>query len=161
MTDDSDLGTRAGQQGGSSWSSILPVLVPALTFLVGIALGAGVLLLSDTGDDGDAEPTSPTSPAETGGAGDTVVVVPAACEEAAANLTEATQLLDDVAGSIRDFRPNELVDLLNELEALDQETRSLASECSSDVEVTEGPGESATVTGEPEETGNAEESESP
>lgn len=137
-------------EGGGRWSNVWPVLLPTLTFLVGIGLGAGATLLSSSSGGGEAEPTSPPSPTRTADDGDTVIVVPAACEDAADNLETATRLLDDVAGSIRDFRPNELVELLNELEELDQAIRAQASECSSDASVTEEP--SGTITGEPEET---------
>lgn len=130
-------------------------LLPVLTFLVGLALGLVVMLA--TGDDAEpapeAEPT-PTPSASADGNGDTVVTVPGACEDASENITEATRLLDDVAGSVRDFRPEELVDLLNRLEDIDRETRGLARECSG-VSVTEGasptdevePSESAEPTG--------------
>lgn len=135
------------------WHGVAHVLIPAATFLLGIALGATVALVS--GGDGDlvTDPTAPSpSASPTSGGGETVVTVPAACEDAARNLTEATRLLDDVAASIRDFQPQQLVDLLTQLEELDLETRELASQCSSEVDVSEGASPSETITGVPEET---------
>ena len=45
-------------------------------------------------------------------------------------ITEATRLIDDVAGAVRDFRPDELVELLDQLEDLDVGVRPQAAECS-------------------------------
>ena len=59
-----------------------------------------------------------------------MVTLPGACEDAAETLTEATRLIDDVAGAVRDFRPDELVGLLDRLEDLDSEVRSQTAECS-------------------------------
>ncbi|QZY29188.1 hypothetical protein [Nocardioides coralli] len=136
---DPDVSSTRTQDG--AWRRYGPVVLPALTFLIGIALGAGAVLALDTGADPVAEPddssSSPAGPEDSGG--DTVVTVPGACERAAETLQEATRLLDDVAVSLRDFRPRELVDLLNQLEELDRETRELASQCSEDVEITEEP----------------------
>ncbi len=64
------------------------------------------------------------------GTADTVVTLPGACEDAADSLTEATRLIDDVAGAVRDFRPDELVGLLDQLEDLDAQVRSQTAECS-------------------------------
>ena len=64
-----------------------------------------------------------------GESGDTVVTVPGACEDAARNLSRAVGLFDDVAGSVRDFQPQRLVELLDELETIDDETRPLVQRC--------------------------------
>lgn len=130
----------------SGWQRWGGRLLPALTFVFGLGLGLVVMTagVDQDGAEPDAAPTPTDTASPTPGAGDTVVTVPGACEEAAATLSEATRLLDDVAGSVRDFRPEELVDLLNRLEELDAETRRLAAECSK-VSVTESaaPSESA------------------
>lgn len=128
MSDDDTDDTRT-----SGWHTWGGRLLPALTFVVGLGLGLIVMMASnDRG--GEGEPEAGSTPSETATAspseGDTVVTVPSACQAAAGRLTEATRLLDDVAGSVRDFRPEELVDLLNQLEKLDAETRRLAAECS-------------------------------
>lgn len=124
---------------GNRWG----VLLPALTFLVGLGLGL-VIMLATGGSEPDVEaPTAEDSPSATAsdeatGTPDTVVTVPGACEDAARNISEATRLLDDVAASIRDFQPEQLVDLLDQLEQLDAETRQLAEDCSA-VGVTSSP----------------------
>lgn len=125
------------QAGWQAWGSRL---LPVLTFLVGLGLGL-VVMVALGGDDAslDVEP-EPTPSASAPGGGDTVVTLPAACEAASDNITEATRLLDDVAASVRDFQPQELVDLLDQLETLDAETRKLAGQCS-EFDVSQEPSE--------------------
>ena len=120
------------------WQTWGGLVLPALTFLVGLALGLVLMFaVGDGGPDSAAEPApSPSEPTAT--SGDTVVTVPAACEAAAENISEATRLLDDIAGSVRDFQPQELVERLNRLEDLDVATRPLAERCSQ-VSVTQEP----------------------
>ncbi|MGA8211716.1 MAG: hypothetical protein WB798_16375, partial [Nocardioidaceae bacterium] len=62
-------------------------------------------------------------------AGDVLVTVPSACGDAARNLRTATSLIDQTVGSVRNFDPERLVQLLNELEALDSRTRPLVAQC--------------------------------
>lgn len=138
--------------GGPGGSGLWTRLLPAATFLVGLTLG-GVLVAVGAGgggSEGDAsgEPTSSPSPTAGGSLapGDTVVTVPLACEESAENLREATGLLRDSLGSVRDFDPDRLVEILNRLEEIDEDTRPLLDECSVDVSrspsATETPSES-------------------
>ena len=134
-------------------------LLPALTFLVGLVLGAVVVIAGQLGQGvggvvGEPSPSPSASPDPSAGGGDTVVTLPAACEGAAENITEATRLIDESATAVRDFRPDELVDLLTRLEVLDAETRELAAECRR-VDVSESAlpeqtdGSTAGPTGEP------------
>lgn len=124
------------------------IVVPAVTFLVGLGLGLVVMVATGDPSEPDAdipaadESPSASSSAEGTDTPDTVVTVPGACEDAARNISEATRLLDDVAASVRDFQPDELVDLLDQLEQLDAETRELAEQCGA-VDVTATPSPSA------------------
>ncbi len=114
-------------------------LLPVATFVAGLVLSA-VVVWAGGGDAPlrAAEPTSGPSPSEAPAEnGDTVVTLPGACEDAAENITEATRLIDEVVTSVRDFQPDELVSQLNDLEDLDAETRPLAEECSTAVDVSE------------------------
>lgn len=115
-------------------------LLPVLTFLAGLALGAGLLLAGQDASvvpSADDEPSAaPSTPSAVNG--DTVVTLPGACEDAAENIAEATRLVDDVAAAVRDFQPEKLVGLLDQLEDLDTETRALSAECSR-VDVSESP----------------------
>ncbi len=80
--------------------------------------------------------------------------VPAACRDSARNLREATRLLDDAIGSVRDFDPDDLIDVLDRLQTLDEETRPLVNECSqADASATVVPGDSPTATATASGTG--------
>ncbi|VXC58776.1 hypothetical protein [Nocardioides sp. AX2bis] len=117
----------------SGWQRWALRLLPALTFVVGLGLGALVVLAGQPERDApepSAEPSAPASSAAGEGTADTVVTLPGACEDAAETLTEATRLIDDVAAAVRDFRPDELVGLLDRLEDLDSAARSQTAECS-------------------------------
>lgn len=130
-------------------------LIPAGTFLVGLALGGGVVGAAMSGDGsprpsaddaGASASASPSAGSEAGADGSTVVTVPAACEEAAANLRRAYSLLRGGTGSIERFKPDRIITLLNELEDLDNETRPLLERCSQ-VDVSESPAPSPAPTG--------------
>lgn len=121
----------------------LAVVIPSVTFVIGLALGWALVSVSQTGGDaeGAAEPSPEvsSSPSPSSVDGSIVVTVPLACQESARNLREATRLLRASVTSVRDFDPDELVDTLNRLETLDRETRPLLDECSQ-ASVTESPG---------------------
>lgn len=106
------------------------VWVPAVTFLVGIGLGALVVGVAGGGDSGAASTpppsTSPSSPSPSGG---TAVVVPNQCLEAARTVREATDLIRSNVTAIRDFQAQKIVDFLNQLEDLDQQARQQAAAC--------------------------------
>ncbi len=110
--------------------------LPALTFLVGLALGAvfvGVGM-STGGDDDTAAPSASGSPADGSspsvGPSDTSIVVPAACSEASTAVGQAVTLIRQGASYVRDFQPEKLVQVLDDLETLDSRLRSLAAQCS-------------------------------
>lgn len=109
------------------------VLAPAIALVVGLVLG-GLLVWAGQEDptdttasaDGSAPTPSPT-PSATGAA--TEVVVPAECLEAADTVEAATGVFRDLASALRDFRANELRELLTELEELEQQARDQADAC--------------------------------
>ncbi len=109
-------------------------VIPAATFLVGLLIGALFVGLGQSGNtaagkggsQGDqVKPTASASPS-----GELTVTIPGACRAAAENLRTATALLADSAKSVKNFDPNQLVKLLNELESLDSRTRPLIAQCS-------------------------------
>ena len=128
------------------------VLMPALTLVVGLVLGGVVVGVAQ--DDGDttsdrvgSESASPTASAsnEPG----TAVIAPDSCLEAAETVRQATELIRGGIESIREFRAEEIIDLLNELETLDNRAREQASTCSGTT-VTDAPLDpAATATREP------------
>ncbi len=122
-----------------SW---LGLWVPTLTFLVGLILG-GVLVYANSGGDSPQvlgpDPETTASPsASTHDTQDTLVTLPAACDEAATKVREAYDLLRQAVGQVRDFQADALVETLNSLEDVDKEARTLVSECSA-VQVSTSP----------------------
>jgi hypothetical protein len=106
--------------------------VPAATFLIGLVLGGLVIGLGLSGDDGS--PHADTTPTPTGGdqptpTSDVTVVVPNACLEAADTVEQAMDLISGGARSVTEFEPEELVELLDQLEDLDAQARELARQC--------------------------------
>ncbi len=147
----------AGSSTPPAWQRFLP----AATFLVGLLLGSVLVAASQSRDSGpsaagdDSATSSSTSgPTPTSTVGDTVVTLPAACEESAVNLREATALLGESVDSVKDFDPQRLVEILNRLETLDNETRPLVDECSA-VTVTSSPTSPASPTSDDTATGTA------
>lgn len=103
------------------------VLLPALTFVAGLLLSwlvVGVALDDDAPDRVGADPSEPTSPSPGTG-----VVVPDACIEAVDTAQQAISSIQDGARALRDFRPEEVIDLLDELEDLDQQAREQIATC--------------------------------
>lgn len=119
----------------------ISLLLPTATFVIGLALG-GILVYANSGDTdnsgnagsgGDAT-NAPASTASASGSspsptGDTVVTVPAACEQAAEKVSEAYTLLRQAVDQVRNFDADELVSTLNELEDVDAATRPLVDAC--------------------------------
>jgi hypothetical protein len=111
--------------------------VPAAAFVIGLVLGGSVVGvgLSDNDPSAASETTpSPTAPEPTS-TSDVTVVVPNACLEAARTIDEALELIRGGADSVRDFEPEELVQMLNELEDLDNRATALSQQCSDQGEV--------------------------
>lgn len=108
------------------------VLAPAIALVVGLLLG-GLLVWAGQDDPSkvtapDPDPTSSPTPSATAGE-DTAVVVPSECLEAADTVEEATEVFRDLAGALRDFRADELRQLLTRLETLEAQARSQADAC--------------------------------
>ncbi len=109
------------------------LLVPALTFLVGLVLGGALIYATsggDASDPPDADSAEASDAPSSGSGGDTVVTLPAACEEASAGVSEAYALLREALGQVRDFRADDLAETLGELQDVDEATRPLVEECS-------------------------------
>ncbi|MDQ3094912.1 MAG: hypothetical protein M3Q82_02980 [Actinomycetota bacterium] len=127
--------------------------LPAVTFLVGVVIGGlfvGVGLDGDDSDSSDSSQTTPPDGSET--TSGTAVVIPAACSQAAQAVTEAVGLIRDGAASVRNFQPEKLIEVLDQLEVLDPELQRLAAACAkvevnpSSPALTEPTPESATPT---------------
>jgi hypothetical protein len=79
---------------------------------------------------GSSEPTGTPGASDPSPTEEVTVVVPQECLEAANTVRDATQLLRDGVDAVRDFRPDELVGLLDRLEGLDALAREQADSCS-------------------------------
>ncbi len=142
MTED-NAETPAKPPSGPRSGLSLAIWLPAVTFLAGALIGGvviGVASGSDPDGGGDASTNSAsgadaTSSSQSANPEDTTMVIPAACSEASDSVQEAVRLLGEAAGYVRDFRPKELRQVLNELETTDQQLRGQAKDCS-DIGVT-------------------------
>ena len=121
------------------------LLLPTATFMIGLVLG-GILVYANSGGGNDNAEDAGPGPESTAGAsssspsasGDTVVTVPAACDQAAAKVSEAYRLLRQAVDQVRDLNAEKLVSTLNELEDVDAQTRPLVDACTQ-VSVSSGP----------------------
>ncbi len=128
--------------------SALYWLVPALTFLVGLALGA-VVTAATTGDDGPAETLppvaatpsparTPSSPAPATPTDDATIVVPAACIRTAQNAQEAVALMRRSVEAARDLDAARLQQIVDQMEALQPRIQESATTCQT-AALTPGP----------------------
>ena len=100
-------------------------LIPAVTFLVGLALGAVVVAVSASGGDespsaGDqpsGTPTASVPSASVTASPDVSVTVPGECVEVADDAQVLLSLVDDAAGAVRDLNASALSSILDEMQA--------------------------------------------
>jgi hypothetical protein len=117
------------------------ILIPALTFIVGLVLGGALVWVgSDRGDDdpqagpGGAASPAATTPGNGGEPGateptDVTVTVPSECVDAAEQAQEVLDLAQQAAQAIGDFDAQRLRSLVEEMEELEPAIRSSASAC--------------------------------
>ena len=133
------------ENSGWSWPGLL---VPTVTFLVGLVLG-GVLVYANSGGASEVmAPESDTTASPSAADEDTLVTLPAACDQAATKVREAYDLLRQAVGQVQDLQADALVDTLNSLEDVDAEARVLVTECSA-VQVSTSPTASSDATPSP------------
>lgn len=115
-------GTRA-----RTWS----VLLPALTFLAGLALAAAVLGATSSDDEPDAAaqptptPTPSTSPAQP----ELVVTVPGPCLQSAERAEQAYALLEQGVTAARDLDARALADLVDQVQRERPQVEALVQAC--------------------------------
>ena len=111
------------------------VLLPVLTFLAGLVLGASALAITQTDDAeqplAQASPTAEPSvePAPEVSPGALQVTVPAPCVRAAEKAEVAYEVLDDAVAAVRDFDARRLADLVDRAQAERALTEDLVEEC--------------------------------
>lgn len=115
-------------------------LIPAVTFLVGLVLGGGVIALAGLGSDGTPSAGSTTTPVPSPTrttAPD--LVVPGDCVQVATDSQALLSLVDEAAQAARDLDAAKLSDLVAELRAQQQIVRDQAAACQSAAAATPSP----------------------
>lgn len=120
---DHDADSVPSQRSRGWWT----VLVPAVALLIGLGLGGLVVSVAGRSDT-QAPPTPTPSPAQPAPS-DVTVVVPHECLDAVDTAEQATQRIREGVSAIRDFKPDQVVTLLNDLEDLDTLAREQAKVC--------------------------------
>jgi hypothetical protein len=124
------------------------VVLPTVTFLVGLLLGGVLVWVSGlgNGDDesaanGDAGSEQPDTPADTatdGQSPDRTVVIPGSCVEAAQRAQEVLDLVQQFAAAARDLDARQLQTLVDRMQDLDPLVRDAATSCQEDAGVSSG-----------------------
>lgn len=116
------------------------VVMPAVALVVGLVLGGLVVSVAqedaETADRAASPSPSPTASSSEGSG--TAVIAPDSCLAAAETVRQATEVIRAGVESIREFRAEEIIDLLNQLETLDSRAREQAATCSGTT-VTDAP----------------------
>ena len=113
------------------------VLLPVLTFVTGLVLGASALAITQSADTGAQQPLAQASPTEEPDVEPTPevspgalrVTVPAPCVRAAEKAEVAYEVLDDAVAAVRDFDARRLADLVDRAQAERALTEELVEEC--------------------------------
>ena len=125
-----------GQNGGAPGSG-LSWLLPALTFVAGVALGVAVVAVGNIGagdDDPGADP-APTVSARDGEddpeprSSDLLVTVPAACLAAADGAESVGRSVDDLVEAAGELDARRLQELVDRFQQLQPEVEQAAREC--------------------------------
>lgn len=139
----SDRPPPAGPADAAASSSTPPawqrwsVLLPVLTFVVGLVLGASALAITRTDDGGSSPPLVQASPTQEPAAepspqlspGALQVTVPAPCVRAAEKAEVAYDVLDDAVAAVRDFDARRLADIVDRAQAERALTEELVEAC--------------------------------
>lgn len=129
----SPTGAASTTPAWQRWS----VLLPALTFVVGLVLGAVAIGVTQAGDADPQQPLAEESPDE-GSAGEPSpevspgalrVTVPAPCVRAAEKAEVAYDVLDDAVAAVRDFDARRLADVVDRAQAERALTEELVDAC--------------------------------
>lgn len=108
------------------------LLVPAITFLLGLVLGGVLIGVADLGADG-SDGTQEAAPAPTTASAtpsdDVTVTVPRACLDVAERTEEVLDLVQRAAAAIGDLDARELGTIVDEMQTLEPEVRENAAAC--------------------------------
>lgn len=121
-------------------------LLPALTFLAGVALAGAVFAVTNAGTDSGASSStgsgdgqgvgadasasaSPTSATSSPSPTDLVVTVPQSCLDAADGVSRASQEVRAAVDAVRDLDARRLQEIVDRIQALQPEVQALADTC--------------------------------
>jgi hypothetical protein len=128
-------------QAGRRRAVTAGVLVPAITFLVGLLLGTALMWAgSDRGDEvagSDPTPAPSQSAPTTSATGrpDATVTVPGSCLDLADSAEEAAELVEDAATAAQDLDASELSSIVRQMQESRTEIESRAGDCRSGVDL--------------------------
>ena len=129
-------GPAASSETAPAWQR-WSVLLPVLTFVVGLVLGAVALSVTQVDDEGTPQPLAGASPEATPAQepsteqspGSLRVIVPAPCVLAAEKSEVAYDVLDEAVAAVRDFDARRLADIVDRAQAERAETEELVEAC--------------------------------
>lgn len=121
------------EPGWRRWS----VLLPALAFVVGLALGAAVVGVSQLGESSSEEPlaapsstsTPPSEPVGSPSPSALLITVPAPCVQAAEQAESAYDVLDRAVTAVRELDARQLADVVDAAQTERAETEALVDAC--------------------------------
>lgn len=131
------VATRSATPVWQRWS----VLLPVLTFVAGLVLGASALAITQSGDAGRQQPLAQASPTEEPveepveeptpevSPGALRVTVPAPCVRAAEKAEVAFEVLDGAVAAVRDFDARRLADIVDRAQLERAMTEELIEQC--------------------------------
>lgn len=124
-----EQGSSLVDEDGSRWRR-WSVLLPAVTFVTGLALGAAVLGASTTQDEEGAVPAAPTAaPTAAPGQGELLVRVPPSCLQAAERAEQAYALVEQGVTAARELDARGLADLVDQVQQQRPEVQALVDAC--------------------------------
>ncbi len=123
----------SSETGWRRWS----VLLPALAFVVGLALGAAVVGVSQLGGSSPDEPLAAPStsstpmpePAASPSPSALLITVPAPCVQAAEQAETAYDVLDRAVTAVRELDARQLADVVDAAQTERAETEALVDAC--------------------------------
>lgn len=109
------------------------VLLPAVTFLLGLVLGGVLIGVSNLGADGDANDQNQAAPTPTTSSAtpsdDLTVTVPRPCLDVAERSEDVLDLVRRAAAAVGELDARELRAIVDEMQALEPEVRENAAAC--------------------------------
>ncbi len=130
------MATSTEKKSNSWW-------IPAAAFVVGLALGGGVIAATMSGGDTGSAGSSPSASASSGAPtataspstpADATLTLPGECLQVAEDSQKALDLVNDAVAAARDLDASALSDVVRELQSSQDTISKQAAECRDSVE---------------------------